>query len=132
MSFRRAGNRGRAVKTRRLRFEPLENRRVLAAGPFLETALLHQVLPTDGTGLTIGVDAGHAKDEAITVSAASDDPDVSVFIPQGNRYARMSFADADGTPIGDIIVEIFETRGGDAAARMITLATTGYCVSVKT
>ena len=74
--------------------------------------------------LTIGVDGYDADGDPLTISVESDNPELSWFVPTGNRFARLHFVSSDGvTDIGDIVVELFETRTALAAERFITLAT---------
>lgn len=45
------------------------------------------------------------------------------FIPTGNPFARLTFVESDGgTPIGDVVIELFEGRSPAAVERFITLA----------
>jgi len=95
----------------------------LLAAPDFVAPLFNQVVPDDGSALALGIDAIDADGNALTISAVSDDANLTVFIPQGNRFASFNFTENDGTVIGSVVAEIFETRGGDAASRIITLAT---------
>jgi peptidyl-prolyl cis-trans isomerase A (cyclophilin A) len=82
------------------------------------------VIDPGGGGLTIGVDGDDPDGDALTITAVSDVPGVSVFIPTGNRYARLRFVQSDGTTaIGEIVVQLFEGRSAAATERFITLAT---------
>ena len=86
---------GKARKTFR-GAEALEPRILLDAAPTFEVALEDQFLPIDGTALTIGIDAFDADGDPLTITAVSDDPDIDLFIPTGNRFARMVFVESDG------------------------------------
>ncbi len=104
--------------------QALEPRLLLeGAAPEFATLPTDQWFTSDGA-LTIGIDGYDADGDALTITVESDQPDLTVFVPSGNRYARLHFVESDGTtPIGDIVVQLFETRGGPAAERFITLAT---------
>ncbi|NQU76970.1 MAG: peptidylprolyl isomerase, partial [Planctomycetes bacterium] len=116
-------------------FEGLESRLYLDGEPTFATPLPQAyVITTDGRGLTIGID-GQDDGERLTITAVSSDPDnLDVFVPEnrtaenpdGNRYALMHFTESDGlTPVGDILVQLFEGRSPNAAERFIDLATNG-------
>ncbi len=103
-------------------FEPLESRLLLAA-PEFASPLVDQWFATDAA-LTIGVDGYDADADPLTISVESDNPELSWFVPTGNRFARLHFVASDGvTDIGDIVLQLFETRSALAAGRFITLAT---------
>jgi len=82
------------------------------------------VIVPGGDGLTLGIDGCDPDGETLTVSAVSDSPDLAFTVPQGNRCARLHFVESDGvTPMGDILVQLFEGRSAPATERFITLAT---------
>ncbi len=85
-----------------------------------------KLLLTERGAITIGIDVHDADGDAVTVTAVSSTPGIQIFIPSGNRQARMNFVRDDGSPIGPVLVEIFETRGGMAAERFIDLATNQF------
>lgn len=100
--------------------------RVLLSSPTFVTPLLNQIVPTDGRFLAMGIDGFDEDGDALTITAVSNDANLVTFIPQGNRYALMHYTEADGTVIGDILVQLYEhlgDSGGQAAERFITLAT---------
>jgi len=89
------------------------------------------------TGLTVPIVGADADGDALTITAVSDDPGLSVVIPQGNRFARLTFVDVEEndlsdpnddviTPIGEIVIELFEQRLPENTERFVTLATTGF------
>jgi cyclophilin family peptidyl-prolyl cis-trans isomerase len=96
-----------------------------AVPPAFVTAL-PDVLFADGAAITIGIDVEDADSANVTVTAVTNDSAVEVVVPQGNRLGRFNFEEADGTPIGAIVVELFETRSGLSAARIINLATKNF------
>ncbi len=105
-------------------FEPLEPRLLLTNAPVLATPLANMAAPGDpALTMTFGVNGFDADGDALDITVESDDPNLRVVVPEDNRYAHFNFEENDGTPIGTIVAEVFETRGGDAAERIITLAT---------
>jgi peptidyl-prolyl cis-trans isomerase A (cyclophilin A) len=99
---------------------------VLAQAPSFLTALPDDILAVDpitGT-LTYGIQLADADSDSVTLSASSSHPGVQASVSSSNRFARLNIVENEGTPIGSIVFEIFETRGGAAAERFITLATT--------
>ena len=113
-------------KTRRIpaMIESLEARQLLdGATPFFVTPLTDQYMSVDGA-LTLGIDGFDADGDALTITATSDAPWLKLTVPNGNRYARLHFVQADGvTSIGDVVVQLFMDAGGAATERFITLAT---------
>ncbi len=93
--------------------------------PVFVTDLPDIFMPLSGT-FTIGVDVFDPDSADVTVTVESDTSDITWFISTGNRYAHMHWAENDGTPIGTIAAELFETRGGLATQRIIDLSTKGY------
>ena len=55
--------------------ELLEDRRLLCGEPFFATPLANQILPIDGSGLTLGIDGDDPDGDPLTIVAVSDDPD---------------------------------------------------------
>ena len=104
--------------------ETLEPRLLLSGvAPEFATLPIDQWFASDGA-LTFGIDGYDAEGDALTITVEPDTSGLSVFMPTGNRYGRLHFVESDGvTPIGDIVVQIFEARAGQAAERFITLAT---------
>lgn len=104
--------------------EALEARLLLSGvAPVFATLPTDQWFASDGA-LTFGIDGYDAEGDALTITVEPDTSGVSVLVPTGNRYGRLHFVESDGvTPIGDIVVQIFEARAGEAAERFITLAT---------
>lgn len=125
-----AGNRTpTAGHLRAPNFEQLEDRCLLngvppfGSPPHFETPLEdHYFLPT--RSLTIGVD-GQDDDpgDHVTVLAFSDNPNLVISIPAGDKFARLHFCETDYNPIGEVVVELFVTAGGAATQRFITLST---------
>ena len=106
--------------------EALEPRQMMDGAPFFDTPLTEQFVTSADRALTIGIDGGDDDDNPLTVTAVSDNPNVTTFIPQGNRYARLTFSNVfDGSSVFDnviILVQLFETRAPTATDRFITLA----------
>ena len=102
-------------------FESLEARVLLASPSFL-TLPTDQVFTTHGA-LTIPVIASDPDGDHVTITATSDNPNLDVFAPTGNRFARLNFTTTGGTSVGSILVELFEGRSGAATDRFITLST---------
>lgn len=95
--------------------------------PALAAEPADQFLPADNVPLTVGVEGTDADGDPLTITAASDDPDLTVLVPAGNRFARMNFVESDGTtPIGSLVFELFEGRMPANTERFITLSTTGF------
>ncbi len=108
-----------------MQLEALEPR-VLMTAPVFAANLSNHILPkfADGDALTLGIDGFDANGDALTITAVSDDPNVSIYIPTTNPYALLTFVGADGvTPVGQILVELFQDRSPTAVQRFITLAT---------
>ena len=104
-------------------FEGLEARLLLAAGdPSFATQLAEFYSITAEKGLTVGIDGFDDDGGPLTITAVSSDAEVVTSVPTGNQFALMHFADSEGTPIGDILVQLFETRSPLATERFITLA----------
>ena len=106
--------------------EALENRLLMNAAPvFVDGGPDGFWLPNNGTGTTIGINGFDADGDALTITATSDNPNVQFICgADTNRYARIHFTQADGvTPIGDIVVQLFDDRALQAVSRFVTLAT---------
>ncbi len=101
--------------------ESLESRLLLNAAPTFATALSSEYL-FNGGPLAIGVDGADDDGNALTISAVSSDPNVSVEIIRDNPYARLSF-EQDGVYIGDILVQLFADRAQYTVDHFIKLAT---------
>ena len=88
------------------------------------------MLPTGshkGTALTVGIDADDVDGDSLTISAFSDDLNLLAVVPQDNRFARLDFVEADGiSPIGEILIELFEDRFPENTEQFVALATTGF------
>lgn len=108
--------------------EPMEPRILLTTAPTFEIALVDQVL-SHHNAVTIGVDAADAEGDPVTVTAASSETDLLAVVSDSNPLALMHFEDHLGAPIGTIVMEIFQTRGGDAAAQFVALATMNFDVN---
>lgn len=106
--------------------EALENRLLMNAAPvFIDGGPEGFWLPNNGMGTTIGINGFDADGDALTITATSDNPNVQIIYgADTNRYARLHFTQADGvTPIGDIVVQLFDDRALQAVSRFVTLAT---------
>jgi len=102
------------------RFEPLEDRHLLAA-PVLGQ-LPAEVTVLAGAPLHIALDGSDADGDDLTYTAAvQGNDDLQTFIPQGNRNLRISVAG-----FGDMLFELFEGRAPNATARIIELADAGF------
>ncbi len=102
--------------------ELLEDRLLLDAAPVFQTAL-EDAYTFAGPAVTLGIDAFDADGDAVTISAISDQAGLNTVVPTGNQFARLSFVESDGvTPLGEVVVELFEQRSADATERFITLA----------
>ncbi len=93
--------------------------------PRFAIALSNQILPANGV-ITFGVDVEDDDSAQVTVTATSDHPGIEIIIPESNRFARLNFVNSSNQPIGSMVAEIFEERGGLAAQRFINLSTNGY------
>ena len=105
--------------------EPLESRILLTTAPTFAIPLEDQVL-SHHNAVTIGVDGDDAEGDPVTVTAVSSQTDLLATVSDANRLALMHFEDHLGNPIGTIVIEVFETRGGNAAAQFIALATMNF------
>jgi len=102
--------------------EPLEGLLMLdGAAPILVSTLLPTYEMT-GTALTLPIDGYDADSDAVTISVTTSDPALSAYVPTGNRYAELNFHTADGTDMGNILVELFDGRAATATDRFVTLA----------
>ncbi len=92
------------------------------AAPSFATPLPSSIELVGGV-VTIGIDGFDPDGDALTISVASDNPNLRYYIPEGNRSAIMHFTESDGvTPIGDILVQLFEGRSPLATERFIMLS----------
>jgi cyclophilin family peptidyl-prolyl cis-trans isomerase len=110
-------------RSRRARFEPLEARRVLSAPsmtPIGDVGLL------GGAPLWIALDGVDPDGGTLTFTATSDNPNVTLSIPEGNRSMRISVASEDGTVDGDMVLELFENLVPRVTGHIITLAESGF------
>ncbi|MBN2476763.1 MAG: peptidylprolyl isomerase [Pirellulales bacterium] len=103
---------------RNARFEPLEERRLLAAP---QLVVEQDVVLYAGAALHITLDGFDADGDALTYSVVSDNPDLTATIPQGNQSLRLSVQDH-----GDMVFELFEDRVPHTTARIIELVDSGY------
>ncbi|MCY2932016.1 MAG: peptidylprolyl isomerase [Planctomycetota bacterium] len=107
--------------------EALEGRLLLNGVPSFATALGAQYsVAATGQALAIGIDGAADSGDALTITALSDDPNLQAIVLPDTRFAQLHFVAADGTDIGDVLVELFDSRAPTAAERFATLATTGY------
>jgi len=110
-------------RSRRACFEPLEARLVLSAPSLAD---IDNVDLLSGSPLHIPLDGFDADGDALTFTAESNDPNVTMFIPEGNRSMRISVLSDDGLIDGDMILELFEGRAPRATSRIIELAESGF------
>jgi cyclophilin family peptidyl-prolyl cis-trans isomerase len=107
-------------------FEPLEGRLLLSA-PSFDTPLGEQYSVADtGQALAIGIDGYADNGDALTITAVSDDANLQVVVLTDTRFALLHFVAADGTDIGDVLIELFDSYSATAVEQFVTLATTGY------
>jgi len=93
--------------------------------PTFVSALPSELVLIEGSKV-YAVRAADPDSNDVSVSAVSSHPGLRARISTVNRFAQIHIIDSTGSSLGSIIVELFETRGGDAAARFIALATTGF------
>ncbi len=92
------------------------------AAPSFATPLPSSVELVGGVA-TIGIDGFDPDGDSLSITVVSDNPNLLYHVPQGNRSAIMHFTESDGiTPVGDILVELFEGRSPLATERFITLS----------
>jgi len=103
---------------RSARFEPLEERRLLAA-PQLDAP--DSVILSAGAPLHIVLDGFDADGDTLSYSVTSDNPKLAAYVPEGNRSLRISVED-----FGEMEFELFETRAPRTTARIIELAESGF------
>ncbi|NLF30537.1 MAG: hypothetical protein GX591_06580 [Planctomycetes bacterium] len=111
-------------------FEALEGRWLLAADPTFLSELADYYIIDEDSPLTLAIDGFDADaGDALTIAAAGGGEHVTVQTydhTSGNRFAVLNFEDADGNPLGEILVQLFEDRSPLATERFITLATTAF------
>lgn len=110
-------------RSRRARFEPLEARRVLSAPSM---TAIGDVDLLGGAPLCIALDGIDPDGGTLTFTATSDNPNVTLSIPEGNRSMRISVLSADGSINGDMVFELFENLVPRATSHIITLAESGF------
>ncbi len=103
--------------------ESLEPRLLLNSAPVFDTALADRYFFDADGQLVIPLDVSDADGDDITVTATSDDPALDALISEFNRRATLHFAYDDGQAIGDIVIELFDSRSPTATERFATLAT---------
>ena len=88
--------------------ESLENRLLLdGTAPAFTTDLANSYVQSTQGPLTVAVDAQDLDGDAVTVTAASSDPGLVAVVRQGDPYAVLHFTQADGTPVGDIVIQLY-------------------------
>ncbi len=107
-------------------FFPNQLNVIASESPQFASPLPANLVLTVNAPLTIGIDVDDPDSSNVTVSAVSDNPGVQITIPSGNRFGQLRFNDADGDPLGTVLVELFETRGGLATQRFIDLSTKNF------
>jgi cyclophilin family peptidyl-prolyl cis-trans isomerase len=90
---------------------------MVAIGPVALLGGSPRVVPLDGIA-----DEG----QTLTFTATSDNPNVTLEIPEGNRSMRISVRSADGAIDGDMVLELFEDRAGRVTSHIIELAESGF------
>ena len=110
------------------RFEALEPRYVLAA-PTL--APIADVTLAAGTSIPVALDASDADDDTLTFSASSNEPNLDLVIPEGNRSLRISVEEQDDLgatlhDFGDMVFQVFENFAPGIAGRILELADTDF------
>ncbi|HOX39172.1 MAG TPA: peptidylprolyl isomerase [Candidatus Brocadiia bacterium] len=101
--------------------ERLEDRVLLDVAPVFNSTFASQYLVENG--MTLGIDGYDGDGDTLTITAVSDNPGVTPYIPTGNDFAKLHFVDYLGADMGDIIVELFNDRSPTAVNRFVTLAT---------
>ena len=66
-----------------------------------------QFIYIDDGAITVGLDVVDADSANVGVTAVTDNSQVEVVVPVGNRFANFNFEEADGTPIGTVLVELW-------------------------
>ncbi|MBN2022042.1 MAG: peptidylprolyl isomerase [Pirellulales bacterium] len=115
---------GSTHRTRRPRFEVLEDRRVLAAPVLLNPVT--EVNLYAGSPIYIALDGFDADGEALSFTATSSNPDITTYIPQGNRSMSVQVRSANGAIEGEMVFELFEDRVPRVTSRIIELAESGF------
>ena len=82
------------------------------------------VVNPDGHGVTIPLEGYSSDGNPLTYTATAGNADLVVSVaPQTNRYAELSFNDADGNFLGKILIQLFDDRSPDGVQRFVDLAT---------
>jgi len=111
---------------RRSRLESLEPRWVLSAPTLAAIGDLTEATGTpllSGAPMFVPLDALDADaGDTITFTVTSSNPNVTTYVPQGNRSMRISVRSADGAIEGDMVFELFEDLVPEITSRIIELA----------
>lgn len=105
--------------------EALEGRLLLSL-PSFATPLYDYYWAAPQNPLAVGVDGSDDPGTALTITAQSDNADVTVTVlPSTNHFAKLHFVSANGTAVGDVLVQLFDNYSGASGAvtRFITLST---------
>ena len=103
-------------------FESLEGRLLLNSAPVFDILPADRYAVDPARAVTIGIDGFDTDGDALAISAVSDDADLSVTLVTGNQYARLRFVEADGQDIGEVVLQLFESRAPLATERFINLS----------
>lgn len=121
---RRRSTTSRTCRTRRTQFESLEQRCVLSATPTL--APIADLTLYEGAPINLPLDAIYDLEGPLTYTVTCSDPNVEVYVPEGNRSMKITVSAENGTITGDMIFELFEQRAPRATSQIISLAEDGF------
>src|SRR5574340_773824 len=108
----------RSARSRCLRIESLEDRRVLAA-PTLDVPA--EVNLVAGAPLHIALHGSDADHDAIDYTVATTGTSLRTYVPEGNRSLKISVAN-----YGDMVFQLFEDRAQKTTSRIIALANQSF------
>ncbi|MGD9128298.1 MAG: peptidylprolyl isomerase, partial [Planctomycetia bacterium] len=74
----------------------------------------------------LALDAIYDLDGPLTYTVECSDPNVMVYVPEGNRSMRMTVSADNGNVSGEMIFELFEQRAPRVTNQMISLAESGF------
>ena len=120
---RRSTTRSHRARRTRL-FEALEQRCVLSATPTL--APIADITLYEGAPINLPLDAVYDLDGPLTYTVECSDPNLTVYVPEGNRSMKISVSAENGTITGDMIFELFEQRAPRVTNQIISLVEDGF------
>ena len=110
--------------------EDLESRLFLSSAPVFQTPLEDIYLGNVLVPLSVPIHGADDDLDILAITASSDDSELTVSVPQNNRLARLNFVDVDDngqeSPVGEILIELFDSHFPVNTQRFVELATLGF------